>query len=154
MKGKKVKVLHPHQALKAGADLWVLSDSTCSKQWNARVDWYTNFLITKNNQQAWPSLNAKRKELLKKYGVPEVQKTVNISQRKTSPLLIKSSQYLPNLLTLILKHEPRWLDTTYQMWCSLKKPRLRIFAPHLITAEDVEKVWKDEMQDLQYMKDS
>lgn len=47
----------------------------------------------------------------------------------SKPLLVKTSFYLPNHLTLILPFQKDWLEEVRQIWYDLKKPDLRIFLP-------------------------
>jgi len=153
MKPEKIQTLKPHQALQEGADLWALSHQKHSKKWNVQIDWYMNFLITKSVYKKSPSLNERRKSLLKRYKVIEFQRFSKNKQFHQSPLLIKSSSYLPNLLTLIVNDDHQWLFTVYNVWCSLKKPSLRIFAPQCVSKKMCETIWGKETQNVQFIQD-
>ena len=158
MENKQIKLLTDDQALKKGADLWVLSEQKYSHQWNVKIDWYMNFLITKSYNKNTNSLHTHRKNILKKYHIQEFQPSLKSSLKNivlhTSPLLIKSSPYLPNLLVLVVNYHSNWLNTIYNIWFSLKKPSLRIFAPKSVTIEILKNVWQNKSFNLiQYVQD-
>ena len=135
---EKPQQLSVTQALKQGADLWALSDSVQSA-WSAKIDWHLGFQIKKQRLKILQKPSPKINSILKKYQIPSLKWS---SSTSPLPLLIESSLYLPNLWTLEVPFSTNWLDTIYDIWCSLNQPSLRIFAPKEIKKEAIEKKWK------------
>ncbi|MDE0119695.1 MAG: hypothetical protein OXM55_06795 [Bdellovibrionales bacterium] len=99
-----------------------------------------------------PLLSTKIKSLLKKYQITSLPSS---SPSTSPPLLIESSLYLPNLWTLEVAYSTKWLDTIYDIWCSLNQPTLRIFAPKEVKKEAIEKKWQSVAENtrIQYIID-
>ena len=108
---QEVQFLHPDLAFKKGADLWALAGFE-ENPYSAMIDWYLGFQITKQ-----------------KSGAPPLT---------TSPLLLESSRFLPNLWTLQISYTAEWPNTVYNIWRGLNRPSLRIFMSQ--KTKDKEKV--------------
>ena len=112
----EVQFLHPDLAFKKGADLWALAGFK-ENPYSAVIDWYLGFQITK--QSAPPST--------------------------TSPLLLESSCFLPNLWTLQISYTAEWPNTVYNIWKGLNRPSLRIFMSQKTKdKEEVAKKWRSD----------
>ena len=134
---EKLQSLSPAQALNGGAQLWVLSNPEYSS-WNYQIDWYLSFLLQKTRINTLKATSLSSDSLIKKYKLFSFQWTPPSS----FPILIDSSSYLPNLWTLELEYSSQWLHQVYEIWSSLNRPHLRIFAPKPIKKEEIEKKWK------------
>ena len=134
---EKIQSLSPSQALNSGAQLWVLSNPEYSS-WNYKIDWYLSFLMRKTRLNTLKNQSISSDSLMKKYNISSFQ----WAPSSPFPILIDSSSYLPNLWTLELEYSSQWLHQVYNIWSSLSRPRLRIFAPKPIKKEDIEKKWE------------
>lgn len=134
---EKLQSLSPAQALSGGAPLWVLSNPEYSS-WNYQIDWYLSFLLQKTRLSSLKNQPISSDSLIKKYKLSNFQWT----PPSPFPILIDSSSCLPNLWTLELEYSSQWLHQVYEIWNSLDKPGLRIFAPKPIQKKEIEKKWK------------
>jgi hypothetical protein len=131
----EINVLSQTSALTAGAELWIIPDSEQSN-WARQIDWYLNFQIARaiSFEQHPPS-----KELLALTTHFEVaMPTIKVT--KGAPTLIHSSNFLPNLNTLILpfqNNEKEWLQNSFEVWDNLKHPILRIFCPPHVQQDQI-----------------
>ena len=125
------------QALRKGAQLWVLSEPKYST-WNHRIDWYLCFQIRRSRLKKVEPSSEQAQALLKKYHLYSFKWRYS----QYCPILIESSQYLPNLWTVELPYHREWINKVYDIWHSLNQPTLRIFAPQLVKKQEVEGKWK------------
>ncbi len=132
-----VQFLSSSQAFKSGADLWVLNDSKYN-EWTARIDWHLRFQIRKQKLKTLQPLSLHTQALLKKYNIPDFQ----WKPPAPLPLLMESSFYLPNLWTIEIAYTDEWLNRIYDIWHSLNRPSLRIFAPQSMTKGKIEQKWQ------------
>ena len=123
---RPTRLLALESALKKGTDLWMVSDPEYSS-WNQKIDWYLSYLMKKNRQK---------------------------QDHQIKPLLMKTAHRLPNLWTVELsyKNKEQWLNQAHTVWKNLNRPSLRIFAPHPLSAEDIEKTWS--LDTIQYVPSS
>ena len=106
--------LSSEQALKKGADLWIVSDPKHSP-WNQQIDWYLSFLMKKSRKDEKPLL-------------------MQTSEKRPNLWTIE----------LAYKNNQLWLNQAHTMWKNLNRPSLRIFAPYPITTEEIQKTWQGE----------
>lgn len=134
---EKWKPLAFTQALSHGAQLWAVSNPEHSS-WNYKIDWYLSFLLQKTRLNSLKAPFLSPDSLMKKYKLSSFQ----WSPSSPLPILIDSSSYLPNLWTLELEYSSQWIQQVHDIWSSLNKPSLRIFAPKLTKKEEIEKKWE------------
>ena len=133
-----LQIISNSQAFKKGTDLWVLSDSQYSS-WHCKIDWYLSFQIKKNKLKHFEEPASQLRSLIIKYKLPSFQWKMS----QPLPILIESSDYLPNLWTIELTYTEEWIDKIYDIWSSLNQPKLRIFAPQPIKTEKIKEKWEE-----------
>ena len=143
------QLLSRSQALKQGAQLWILSEpESCS--WNHVVDWYLCFQMRKNRLKKLDKPSEKVQALLKKHHFYSFE----WYSSQYCPTLIESSKCLPNLWTVELPYHTQWISKAYDVWYSLNQPPLRIFTPQLVKKQEIEEKWKRLTNtDIQYILD-
>ncbi len=127
------KFLPSHLAFTKGADLWIISDPQHSF-WSRLIDWYLGFKFHANRHQL--SLKPLNHSPLSPSIVEE-----EIPQLKTHPILLESSQRLPNLWTLETCYCSQWVKSIYKIWSDLNRPRVRVFIPKPLTQTMFENQW-------------
>ncbi len=131
-----INIIPPSLALTSGADLWVVSDSQHSR-WNQKIDWYIRFQMRKNNLQKRKTTSKEMKTLLEKHKIQINEWNL----KKTSPLLVESSQFLPTYSVLELAYRDDWSQSVYEIWKSMRTPSLRIFLPFSLPFNEFKKLW-------------
>ena len=131
-----LQLILPSQALKNGADLWVISDPEHSS-WYHKINWYLCFQIDKTGSCPLPSPSSQMRSLLEKYKIS----TIDSPLPPSFPVLVDSSFYLPNLWTVKLSYTVKWLNEVYNIWRSLNQPTLRLFVPKLIERTKIMEKW-------------
>ena len=146
-----LQLISESQVFKRGADLWILSDSQHSS-WHCKIDWYLCFQIKKIRSQKFQKFSSQTQLLLKKYQIPIIQ----WNPPQEVPVLIESSAYFPNLWTMELPYTDEWINKVYDVWYALSQPKLRIFVPHPIKIEEIEKKWQEHIKNnsIQYIIDN
>lgn len=132
-----LQLISQSQALKKGAQLWILSGPEYST-WNRRIDWYLCFQMRKSRLKKVEQPSGQTQSLLKKHRFYSFE----WRSPQCYPVLIESSKYLPNLWTVELPYHIRWVNKVYDIWYSLNQPTLRIFAPHLVKEKEIEEKWR------------
>ena len=147
------QTLPPSQALKEGAQLWLLSDSS---PWYYKIDWYLSFLISKLSSQKLPSLSEEKiSSFEKKHSIPpntlpSALTGLATPTYPTTPFLMETSSRLPNLWTVKINYHTKWLTQGRDIWYHLNKPTLRVFLPK----ETTFKIWENEQDEnrVQYIR--
>lgn len=122
-----ISVLAQANALNPGSDLWIIPD-TANSAWNAKLDWYLNFQISKSVRHEPLKAPEFIQGVLQETGL----ETPSLSVPATAPLMIASQGLLPNKWVVILKWENNpetWVQSCFQVWSQLQEPSLRIFLP-------------------------
>ena len=121
-----------HGALSAGAQLWALPGPLHSL-WNIQTDWYLHFQLKTLRQEVFEAMPAQ---------LSDVKYFLDGWLFKTQPLLVESSQFLPNLLTLELAYSDEWVQGLYRIWSRLNRPILRAFIPRPLTEQKWLSQWR------------
>ena len=133
-----ISVLSQASALNPGSDLWIVPDLEKS-QWTAKLDWYLNFQICKSSRHVSKQLPAYLNEVLAETELDK--KTL----RASGPLMIASSELLPNKWVIILPWNdnlPAWTSQVFEIWKKLKEPSLRVFLPPGQNAGTLQADWQ------------
>ena len=135
-----VSVLSQASALNPGSDLWIVPDLERSR-WTAKLDWYLNFQICKASRHHSPKLPEFVGHVLREteQGFP------NVSLTADSPLMISSSDLLPNKWVLVVpwtENMSAWTEKVVKTWRDLKEPSLRIFLPPGQSAGSLQQQWQ------------
>lgn len=148
-----ISVLSQASALNPGSDLWIVPDLEKS-QWTAKLDWYLNFQICKASRHHTHSLPAYLKEVLVE---TELEKK-SLRTKDTAPLMIASSELLPNKWVVILPWQgdlSAWTSQVFEIWQKLKEPTMRVFLPPGQSTGNLQLAWKThhEVQDFTVVLD-
>lgn len=122
-----LSVLSQASALNPGSDLWVVPDLEKS-QWTAKLDWYLNFQICKSSRHNQPITPEFIDSVLAETELPKKA----FKNRDLAPLMIASSELLPNKWVVILPWHgdlTKWTSEIFEIWQKLKEPSLRVFLP-------------------------
>lgn len=114
-------------ALSAGDELWI-TPLTNESRWTQLIDWHLNLQISKSSKRKPLGNSESIGQLIKFYGLNEMQFEIS----KTAPVMISSSQLLPNRQTVVIpevNNPSLWLQKTHAIWNSLCHPTLRLFLP-------------------------
>ncbi len=136
------KILSAHTALVPGSDLWVLPQLTES-YWTERINWYLNFQISRAESHKSKALSDLQIQEIHEFDLPHFEPQNNIP----NALLIGSRDSLPNSQTIVLKFNQDievWLKDIQHIWSALGQPKIRIFAPKKIKAENISQIWTEE----------
>lgn len=134
------KVVAQEEALQAGADIWIVPDLENS-EWTQRIDWYLNFQIFRSETHLTPKASAELEQVLAEWDID----APGVSQAKTSPLMIASSDRLPNHAVVVVPFVggeiKSWAEKVHETWSRLDAPRLRVFLPSGLTAARFSDAW-------------
>lgn len=135
-----ISVLSQASAFNPGSDLWIVPDLEKS-QWTEKLDWYLNFQICRSSRHQAPRLPEYVKDVLSETGLPKQ----DLTQNKQAPLMIASSELLPNKWVVILPWQDdlsQWTAEAYKVWHSLQKPTLRVFLPPGQSTGNLQRAWQ------------
>ncbi len=135
-----LSLLSQASALNPGSDLWIVPDLEKS-QWTARLDWYLNFQVCKASRHQQPALPSFVEEVLRE---TELDKK-NFKNRDQAPLMIASSELLPNKWVVVLPWSgdlTKWTAQVFEIWQKLKEPSLRIFLPPGQSTGNLQLAWQ------------
>jgi len=117
--------LPQNSALTPGSELWVVPDQENSR-WSQQLDWYLNFQIARTHNKKPMEVPSTIKHILEE---EEIEFPFG-ELKENSPLLIVSSQALPNSQFVelpYLKRKSSWIKKIHSLWLDLGKPSIRIF---------------------------
>ena len=130
------KVLGRDEALKTGAELWILPSFRFS-DWTKKLDWPLNLQITKSLSHKPKPLSSKLQEIVAsndfKFDSPP----------SGGPLLIASSELLPNRWTVVIESDQAdgWQKEAMQVWKMLGEPTVRLFTPTFLDWRHAKGAW-------------
>jgi hypothetical protein len=130
------KVLPKEEALKSGADLWILPSFRFS-EWTKRLDWPLNLQVTKSLTHRVKPLSSRLQEIMAEHEIATPKTTSG------GPLLIASSDLLPNRWTVILESDQieAWQKGALEIWKNLGEPSVRVFAPTFLDWRSAKGKW-------------
>lgn len=135
-----VTVLSQASAWNPGADLWILPALTESP-WTSKLDWYLNFQLSKASRHESQQVP----EYLNSVLAQTEQATYKFSAQSLRPLMISSSELLPNKWVVLLSEKDfsgsEWITQAHSIWTGLQRPSLRIFLPPGQSAGQFQKEW-------------
>lgn len=134
-----LKNLDALTALSPGADLWIVADLGHSK-WTRKIDWYLNFQLMRAEPRKAPEISDELRKVMDTWEFDPP----TIAVRPTAPLMVASSQLLPNSKTVMVPFTAdagEWVRRCHQVWMELQRPSLRLFLPEALSNGDVEKAW-------------
>ncbi|MCM2282323.1 MAG: hypothetical protein NDI61_10825 [Bdellovibrionaceae bacterium] len=152
--------LATEEALLAGADLWVMAD-LASSAWTQKIDWYLNFQILRSSTHRTMQSSPELKQVLAHWEVElPVEPNRKTDTAETAPLMIASSERLPNHAVVMIplatsaesaestdsapsdpSASKRWVARVHDTWRGLDEPKLRVFLPKGMTAEQFARSW-------------
>lgn len=140
----------------SGSQLWVIPDALHS-EWYNRLNWYTNFLLTKNeiHKKRIPSLflqetfeHCFRKPLIETERINKRASQTSSSEESNlnlTKLLVSTGFLLPTKWVLVCpfnSHDlAEWTKEISLSWHSLLQPNLRVFLPTKINANEFSTQW-------------
>ena len=129
--------LGTHEALTMGSDLWLIGD-LANSAWSRKIDWYLNFQLSR-------AAHHTRQEIS-----PELASTAEswefdppvIESHAAAPLLVASSKFLPNQMTVQIAGEGEaWVKAAIATVSSLQPRSIRIFLPAGLSLGEFSKFW-------------
>lgn len=132
-------ILTQANCLSAGADLWIIPKLD-ENQASPKVDWYLNFQISKMERHHTPLISERLKYILDQ---TELQPAPLHSQ-KSFQLLIPTQGALPCRWVVVNESSDfkTWVESSIQIWKSLKQPTARFFLPSGMKPVQFEEIWK------------
>ena len=126
-------------AFSPGSNLWVLPQLDNSG-WTKTLDWYLNFQVSRMSRFTPKEMPEALKKIIEQSGVENFKPHAD----ENSPLLIASSERLPNDQTVILKYNDKldeWFKNIKLLWYRLNRPKMRIFLPLDIKESEIIRYW-------------
>lgn len=133
------------EALLAGADLWVVADLAHSS-WARKIDWYLNFQILRSETHRPARPSPELEQVLAQADLTYHDLApVETVDSPSSPLLVASSDRLPNHAVLVLPFDVRkardWVVKIHEKWSRLDEPSLRVYLPAGMTEAEFASHW-------------
>ena len=129
--------LGTHEALTMGSDLWLISDLSRSA-WARKIDWYLNFQLSRAAHHARREISTELASTAESW---EFDPPV-IESRATAPLLVASSKFLPNKMTVqVAGQGAAWVKAAAATVASLRSRSIRLFLPTDLSLQEFSKAW-------------
>ncbi|MGZ3769837.1 MAG: hypothetical protein ACXVCP_09425 [Bdellovibrio sp.] len=146
-------VLSQASAFNPGSDLWIMPELEKSN-WTAKLDWYLNFQICKSSRHVSHHVAPYLEHVVTETGLEQK----HISMEQAQPLMIASSELLPNKWIVVIPWQNnmgQWAQQCFKIWQSLKEPSIRVFLPPGQNAGELESQWrpKESFQDFTVVLD-
>ncbi len=135
-----IQILSSASSLNPGSDLWVMPHIKQSHS-SQKLDWYLNFQLRRMAPYQAPKLAEPLVDIVSQCELPV---STNFIESQ-SPLMIASTQFLPNKWTVMLPNElsdlRSWTHQAYLVWTNLKNPSLRVFLPPKELTTNFQDLW-------------